>query len=147
MAKPNPKLQLPEPLKTLVKDVGQSVSLADVDSYARLRQIEDRSHQIRTIVRAWRDQQTQDRKMRDRYAIYLIVAMGIQALAVNVFFVLIGCGAIAFEAWTARTFIMSVFAEIAAMVLIVVKYLFTPSSEAVLRFLAEQKEKIQRSRR
>ena len=31
-----------------------------------------------------------------------------------------------------------VFAETAAMVLIVVKYLFTPSSEKVLQFLAEK---------
>ena len=73
------------------------------------------------------------------YATYLIVAMGLQALVINVVFVLMGCGVLTFEAWTARTFIMSVFAEIAAMVLIVVKYLFTPSSEKVLQFLGEQK--------
>ncbi len=126
-------------LKNLVQDVGNPVSSSDVDSYGKLRQIEDRSHQIRTIVRAWKDQQAQDRMMRERYANYLIVAMGVQALAVNVVFVLIGCGLLTFEPWTAKTFIMAVFAEIAAMVLIIVKYLFTPSSDKVLQFLDEKK--------
>lgn len=109
-----------------------------MDSYGKLRQIEDRSHQVRTIVKAWKDQQAQDRKMRERYANYLIAAMGLQALVVNVIFVLIGCAVLNFEPWTARTFIMSVFAEMAAMVLIVVKYLFTPSSDKVLQFLSEK---------
>ncbi|MBI1917274.1 MAG: hypothetical protein HYS12_21450 [Planctomycetes bacterium] len=139
MARKKPQPQVPDTLKNLVQDVGKPVSSSDVDSYGKLRQIQDRSHQIRTIVKAWKDQQAQDRKMRERYAIYLIVAMGVQALVVNVVFVLMGCGVLSFEAWTAKTFIMSVFAEIAAMVLIVVKYLFTPSSEKVLQFLDEKR--------
>jgi len=139
MARKKHPPQVPDTLKNLVQDVGNPVSSSDVDSYGKLRQIEDRSHQIRTIVRAWKDQQAQDRMMRERYANYLIVAMGVQALAVNVVFVLIGCGLLTFEPWTAKTFIMAVFAEIAAMVLIIVKYLFTPSSDKVLQFLDEKK--------
>jgi len=139
MAKKRPEPQVPDTLKNLVQDVGKPVSSSDVDSYGKLRQIQDRSHQIRTIVKAWKEQQAQDRKMREHYATYLMAAMGAQALVVNVVFVLMGCGVLSFEAWTAKTFIMSVFAEIAAMVLIVVKYLFTPSSEKVLQFLAEKK--------
>lgn len=65
--------------------------------------------------------------------------MGVQAPIVNVVFVLMGSNVLTFEAWTARTFIMGVFAEIAAMVLIVVKYLFTPSSDKVLQFLDQKK--------
>jgi hypothetical protein len=63
----------------------------------------------------------------------------VQALFVNVVFVLMGASVLTFEAWTAKTFIMAVFAEIAAMVLIVVKYLFTPSSDKVLQFLDGKK--------
>ncbi len=139
MAKKKSQPQVPDTLKNLVQNVGEPVSSADVDSYGKLRQIEDRSHQVRTIIKAWKDQQAQDRKMRERYANYLIFAMGLQALVMNVIFVLIGCGALTFEPWTARTFIVSVFAEIASMVLIVVKYLFTPSSDKVLQFLSEKK--------
>jgi len=139
MTRKKPQPQVPDTLKNLVQDVGKPVSSSDVDSYGKLRQIQDRSHQIRTIVKAWKDQQTQDRNMRERYATYLIVAMAMQALVVNGVFILMGCGVLTFEAWTPKTFIMSVFAEMAAMVLIVVKYLFTPSSEKVLQFLDEKK--------
>src|SRR5438105_3981457 len=91
--------QVPDTLKNLVQDVGKPVSSSDVDSYGKLRQIQDRSHQIRTIVKAWKDQQVQDRNMRERYATYLIVAMAMQALVVNGVFVLMGCGVLTFEAW------------------------------------------------
>jgi hypothetical protein len=138
MAKKKSRPQVPDSLKNLVQNVGEPVSSADVDTYGKLRQIEDRSHQIRTIIKAWKDQQAQDRKMRERYANYLIFAMGLQALVMNVIFVLMGCDALTFEPWTARIFIVSVFAEIASMVLIVVKYLFTPSSDKVLQFLRER---------
>jgi hypothetical protein len=139
MARKKPPIQVPEDLKNLVEDVSNPLALSDVDSYGKLREIQDRSHQIRTIVKAWKDQQIQDRRMRERYANYLIAAMGLQTLVVNVVFVLIGVGMLTFEPWTARTFIMAVFAEIAAMVLIVIKYLFTPSSDKVLQFLHEKK--------
>jgi hypothetical protein len=131
--------QMSEDLKNLVRDVERSLSSADADTYGKLRRIHDRSHQIRTIVKAWKDQQTQDRKWRERYATYLMIAIGVQALIVNAVFVLIGLNVLTFEAWTARTFIMSVFAEIAAMGLVVVKYLFTPLSDNVLLFLSKKK--------
>lgn len=146
MTKNNPRPQIPDTLKSITQDVGKPVSSSDVDTYGKLRQIEDRSHQVRTIVKAWKDQQTQDRKMRERYANYLILAMGLQAFVMNVIFVLIGCGVLTFEPWTAKTFIVSVFAELAAMVLIVVKYLFTPSSDRVLRFLSEKTKTTEKGR-
>src|SRR5438477_13005173 len=102
MAKKKATPQVSAGLKDLVQDVGKPVSSSDVDSYGKLRQIQDRSHQIRTIVKAWKDQQVQDRNMRERYATYLIVAMAMQALVVNVVFVLMGCGVLTFEAWTAK---------------------------------------------
>jgi hypothetical protein len=133
-------------LQALVRDIAKPVSPSDVDSYGKLRQIQDRSHQIRTIVKAWKDQQAQDRKMRERYATYLMVAMGIQSLVVNIVFVLVGCGVLTFEPGTTKTFIVSVFAEIASMVLIVVKYLFTPSSDRVLQLLRATKKTTGRGR-
>jgi hypothetical protein len=140
MAKKQPQPWVVDELKGLVRGVGKPVSSDEVDSHGKLRRIRDRSYQVRTIVKAWKDQQAQDRTMRERYANYLIAAMGLQAGVVNVVFVLMGCGVLSFEAWTAKTFIVAVFAEIAAMVLIVVKYLFTPSSDRVLQVLDEKQK-------
>ncbi len=135
MARQRSRPQVPENLKALVADVGGPVSSADVDTYGKIREIHDRSHQIRTIVSAWKEQQKQDRELRARYARWLMGAMAVQASLINVIFVLMGCGLLSFESWTARTFIVSVFGEIAALVLMVVKYLFTPSSASILQFL------------
>ncbi len=71
--------------------------------------------------------------MRRQYANWLILAMGFQILAINVVFILIGCKVLVFEQWTANTFIMSVFAEVAALVLLVVKYLFARPDDTLLK--------------
>lgn len=138
MAKAKSEPQLPDALRALVKDIGRPVTSADVDTYGRLKEIHDRSYRVRVIVKAWKDQQTQDRKMREQYARWLMLAMAVQAVIVNVAFVLMGFGLLTVEPWTARTFIMAVFAEIAALVLLVVKYLYTPSTDKILDYLDDR---------
>jgi hypothetical protein len=141
MAKAKPEPQLPDALRALVKDIGRPVTSEDVDTYGRLREIHDRSYRVRVIVKAWKDQQTQDRKMREQYARWLMLAMAVQAVVVNITFVLMGCGVLTFEPWTAKTFIMAVFGEIAALVLLVVKYLYTPSTDKILDYLDDRPRK------
>ena len=119
--------ELPEALGRHVKQVGKPVTSEEVDSYAKLQGVRDRSHRLRTRVRAWKDQQAQDRQMRERYANLLIWGMGFQVLFVNVVVVLLGCKVLVLEQWTAQTFIVSVFVEITALVFVVVKYLFRGS--------------------
>jgi hypothetical protein len=70
--------------------------------------------------------------MRRQYATWLMVAMSLQSVAINVVFVLIGCGLLKFDAWTTNTFIISVFAELSALVLLVVKYLFPATTDKIL---------------
>src|SRR4051812_19862111 len=116
--------EIPDPLRDLVAEVGDPVTSADVDTYGKLRSIHDQSLRVRTIVDAWKLQQEQERGMRERYATVLITAMIAQSIVINVIFVLIGLGKLTYEPWTARVFVMAVFAEIAAMVFFIVKYLF-----------------------
>lgn len=73
--------------------------------------------------------------MRKQYASCLMIAMGLQMIVVNASFVLMGLGILVVEEWTAKTFIMAVFAETAALVLVVVKYLFTPTGDKLLRLI------------
>ena len=74
--------------------------------------------------------------MRGRYASYLMIAMAAQMVAINVVFVLMGCGKLTFEPWTGRTFVMAVYIEVIALIHIVVKYLFAPSGSEMLRLAA-----------
>lgn len=130
------KANIPAGLRKYVSDVGCPVTPDDVDTFGRLQDIHDRSHWIRSIVNAWKSQQSQDRQMRGRYAKGLMVAFWLQMLTINITYILIGCGALTFEAWTARVFIMAVFAELAAMVLFIVKYLFRTTGDKVLELAA-----------
>jgi hypothetical protein len=115
---------LPDALGRHVKQLGKPVTSREVDTYSKLQSVRDQSHRLRTVVRAWKEQQAQERKLRDRYANLLIWGMGIQVLFINVIIILLGTNLITLEPWTARTFVVSVFAEITALVLVVVKFLF-----------------------
>jgi hypothetical protein len=130
---------LPPNLQGLVQSVGPPVTPKDVAVWERVQEAQDRRFRLRAILRAWDRQQTQDREMRNRYAIWLMVAMSLQSGFINVVFILLGAGVLTVEPWTARTFIMAVFAEIGALVYIVVKYLFAPTSDKILAYTGQPK--------
>jgi hypothetical protein len=127
------KAEIPEGLQAVITQIDGPVTPAQIDAYGKWQDIQDQSYRLRTVLAAWRSQQTQDRNMRQRYANWLMLAMGFQVLAINVVFILMGLNVLAFETWTANTFIMSVFGEIAALVLVVVKYLFARPDDTLLK--------------
>lgn len=122
------EIEVPDNLRKLVIEVHRPVTSEDVDVYGRMQAIEDLSRHYRILLRAWAKQQDQDREMRRKYATWLMLAMALQVVFIDVVYVLMGSGVLTVEPWTARTFIMAVFAEIAALVLWVVKYLFAPQA-------------------
>lgn len=146
MAAPTPDGPAPEPRKRRAARSARPTSPDEVSAYGRLREIHDRSYMVRAVVKAWKDQQTQDRALRERYAHWLIKALAVQAILVNAAFFLAGLKLLAVDEWTARTFILGAFGEIAALVLFVVKYLFTPPDDAILKYLPARDPQ-QRTRR
>ncbi len=52
---------LPPELSSQVESVGGIVVTDDVDTFGKLRQIEDKSHKLRTIMQAWEKQQEEER--------------------------------------------------------------------------------------
>ena len=130
-SKPSPAIQ------QLVDQVGiangpDPTTSDQVDIFGKLRDIEERIKHQRTIINVWKQQQDQDRQMRKRYANWLIGVMIVQVVAINISFVLIGLGLLKFEPWTVNTFVMATFAEISALVLLVVKYLFPTTTDRIL---------------
>jgi hypothetical protein len=104
----------------------------DEDLLDQLRENKERRRHQSSIINAWRQQQIQDREMRRVYANWLMVVMSLQIVLINVIFVLIGLAILKFEQWTANVFITAVFAEISALVLLVVKYLFPATTDKIL---------------
>ena len=122
-------------------DVSEPMTSEQIDDFAKLQDIRERLKHHRTIVSAWKQQQEQDRKLRKLYANWLMCAMSAQVIAINIIFVLIGCGILKYEQWTANTFVMATFAEISALVLLVVKYLFPAGTEKVRDLIDQFKAK------
>jgi len=123
--------------KDKVASVGEPVSSDDIDTYRQLREIEDRSYQLRAVVGAWETQQTQERMLRRSYAGWLLLLLFLQVIVINIVFFLIGLKYLIVEEWLAKTFIIAVFAEIAAMTLVVVRYLF-PKGASDFRDILEK---------
>lgn len=119
----------------IIQSLGPPITPEDLDSHLRIREFHLRSYQLRTCIAAWKEQQDQDRKTQKYYAKWLLIVVCVQISIVNLLFTLIGLGFLNVQEWTANTFIMSVFAEISAMVLIVVNYLFPKTQKSSAAFL------------
>jgi hypothetical protein len=91
-----------------------------------VQDVKDKSHAIRAMVGAWKKQQDEERRLRARYATWLLAAMSFQVLCLIAAFFLIGTGVLHVDQWVATAFMVGIFSEVAAMTLIVVKYLFPP---------------------
>jgi len=128
-------VSLPETLKSQVVEVTDPVMPADIDSYARWREIEDKSHKLRKVIEAWSTQQEHERGLRREYARNLWLVLLLQVILVNTAFFLIGFGCMTVDPWVANGFILSVFGELAAMTFVVVRYLFPKVGADVLSLI------------
>jgi len=108
----------------MITEVGKPVTPSDVETLDRYAQIRDRSYQLRTFVEAWKEQQNSDRKMRSRYATWILIVVSVQIILINIAFFMIGAKVLEIEKWVANVFITAVLIEVSSLVLIVVKYLF-----------------------
>lgn len=116
-------------LSKFVTEVGKQVSAEEVDTFGRLRQIEDSAYRNRASISAWEKQQDQERDLRRTYGKWLLGGVFTQGFIINVFFVLIGLHRIEVDKWVATSFIVGVFAEITTMTTIVVRHLFPDSKK------------------
>ena len=112
--------------------LGPPVTSDQVDTYGRLQDIEARSKKAHVLLDAWERQHNEERNMRHVYAGWLLFALLLQMLFVNLIVFLMGIQYLNVEHWVAQTFIVSVFGEIAAMTFWIVKFLFPKVSSDVL---------------
>lgn len=124
-------------IKAKISEIGSEVTSKDLESYGKLKEIEDRSFRLRKIIDAWEKQHTEERNMRKGFAKAILFALFIQIVSINIAFFLIGFNKIHVEQWVANTFIIAVFTEISAMVFAIVKYLFPEKGNEILQLLVK----------
>jgi hypothetical protein len=134
---------LPPELRAQVEKIGEAVhSNEELDEkkiagYERVTKAKDQSFKLTTLVNAWQRQNKAERKLRQKVAWCILVALAVQIILVNVTFFLIGFKVMVADAELAKIFILAVFAEIVAMVLIVLRYLFPQTGNEFLQLIKE----------
>lgn len=126
---------LPKELRPLVDKVEAPVSPDTVEAFDRVTRIQDRSRSTRVIVEAWKQQQESDRRMRGTYAKWLLILISAEVILANIAFFLMGSKVLVLDQWVANAFIVGVFAEISALVLVVAKYLFPDTAKPFMDLL------------
>lgn len=130
------KIDLPPALRDKVLSVGKALnSSRDIDHFGRIEEIRNRSRKVKTVLAAWETQQKEERLLRRTYANYLLFVLLLQIVLINGAFFAIGLGYLVIEKWIATTFIMAVFFEITALVLVIIKYLFPKVGSEVLNLI------------
>ncbi len=132
----DPESMLSVDAKEKILSVGEPLkSSAQIDNYGRLEEIRNRSQKLQIILNTWNTQQTEERNLRRTYAKWLLIALFSQIVLINAAFFLIGFGLMAVEKWVATTFIIAVFFEISALLLVVVNYLFPKVGSELIKLL------------
>lgn len=119
----------------IVTEVGSPLRPTDVDEFVRLQDASERLTHLRTFIRAWSQQQKEERALRKTYATALIAILASElALTFLAFYLL------AFKVGTSggtplAAFLVTALVQSAALVMVVVRYLFPDRTADVLRLI------------
>lgn len=87
------------------------------------------------IIELFVDNIGQDQKLRSRYAIILIVILGLELIALLTIFVLNGVGVLNYSDATFNIFVSGGIAEVFVLVRVIVKYLFKDNLTEALKII------------
>lgn len=79
-----------------------------------------------------------DNGLKEKYAIILIVILIAQLIALNVLFILVGCGVLSYSETTFNIFITGGILEVFVLVRVIVKYLFKDNLTNALNIILEK---------
>jgi len=136
MSETKPGFTLSTESKEKVLSIGEPLTNSgQIDDYERLEGIRNRSQKLQIILTTWETQQTEERNLRKTYAKWLLIALFTQIVLINAAFFLIGFGFMVVERWVATIFIVAVFFEISALLLVIVNYLFPKVGSELIKLL------------
>lgn len=111
------------------KDLKRQEKVNTVDEVKKKWDMNDK------IIELFVDNIAKDQKLRDRYAIILIVILGLELLALLTIFILKGAGALSYSDATFNIFISGGIAEVFVLVRVIVKYLFKDNLTEALKII------------
>ena len=93
----------------------------------RATRAQDDSYVIRTTVKLWAQQQSDERKLRRFVAKFVCILMAVEIGLGVICFLIVAAKIVDTEQWVATVFFGAVFTQVAATFALVVRYLFQPN--------------------
>ncbi len=129
--------QFPKSVLEKLSSVSDDVSAEEIDAYAKRLEAEGKIHKLLKVLSIWEKQQDQERALRRQFANALKWALFVQIACINLAFIGIALGWLEVDEWVAKTFIIAVFGEVAAMTFTVVRYLFPDNHSSLLEMIKD----------
>lgn len=134
-----------EEYEILLKMFDSENEVSNIDSVEETKTIDEISkkwNMNEKILELFADNIERDQKLKEKYAIILIIILGIQLVALITIFVLKGCRVLVYSDSTFNLFITGGIAEVFVLVRVIVKYLFKDSLTNALNIILENNNKI-----
>lgn len=102
----------------------EATKVKEQDNIKPIDEISKKWHMNDRIVELFAQNISKDQKLKEKYAIILIIILAIQLVALIVIFILKGCGILNYSDSSFNIFISGGIAEVFILVRVIVKYLF-----------------------
>ncbi len=122
--------------KNKVTKVKEQENTKPVDEVSKKWNMNDR------IIELFAENMSKDQKLKERYAIILIIILAIQLVALIAIFIFKGCDILHYSDSTFNIFISGGIAEVFVLVRVIVKYLFKDNLTNSLNIILENNNKI-----
>lgn len=96
------------------------------------------------IVNLFADTIEDDKKIRNTYAIILLIILAIQLIALSVIFILTGANVLHYSDTTLNIYVTAGIAEVFVLTRVIVKYLFTDNISGALNTIIENNNPIRK---
>ena len=125
-------LNLTKEVYSIVEEIRNPVTEDEISKYGKYKEIEDKSYKLRVIIKSWEKQQEEERKLRSNYAYWLLAGLFLQVLILYVSFFLLGLNYLNFDKWVINIFVVSVFGETIALVMVIIHNLFPKNISGIM---------------
>lgn len=112
-----------------INSLDDSTDFIEVDEYDDDFSTGD--YVIISLVETWKEQQTADRNLKEKYGLWIIGILAIEFIFMAVLLVFIGLGKLSFPEWIINAFIITTFSQIMGVVYLIVKNLFSGGNEII----------------
>ena len=123
-------------------DKSEEVSKIEKEPTKQIDEVSKKWDMNDKILELFANNIEKDQKLKEKYAIILIIILAIQLVALIVIFILKGCGVLNYSDSTFNLFITGGIAEVFVLVRVIVKYLFKDNLTNALNIILKNNNPI-----